>query len=231
MTSPQATDYDVVSFDCYGTLVDWESAIVDTLQEMLQSHDANMNNDVVLEYFANWEPEEQSQGGSYRSVLRRVLNRYGFRLGFKPRSEDFETFEECIARANAFEDTVEALESLRKVFKLAVITNTDNDLFKITRNSLELDFDYVVTAEDTGCYKPSAEMFNAAVAEMGKENRVLHVAQSVFHDIVPAQSLGIDTVWIDRTSGKPGATKQVEGKAKWTYSNLREFTEQVLLDS
>lgn len=230
MTNPQSTDYDVVSFDCYGTLVDWESAIVDTLQEMLQSHDANMNNDVVLEYFANWEPEEQDQGGSYRSVLRRVLDRYGFRLGFKPRSEDFDTFEECIARANAFEDTIEALESLGKVFKLAVITNTDNDLFKITCNSLELDFDYVVTAEDTGCYKPSTEMFNAAVAEIGKQSRVLHVAQSIFHDILPANGLGIDTVWIDRTSGRPGATRQVDGKAKWTYNDLREFTEQILLD-
>ncbi len=230
MSQPQASDYDVISFDCYGTLVDWESAIVSTLQELLQSHDANMNDDVVLEYFANWEPEEQSQGGSYRSVLRRVLDRYGFRLGFKPRSRDYDTFEECVARAGAFEDTIDALESLQKGFKLAVITNTDNDLFAITREALNVEFDFVVTAEDTGCYKPNTEMFNAAIAEIGKKDRLLHVAQSVFHDISPANSLGIDSVWIDRTSGRPGATKQVDEKAKWTYTNLQELVDQLLMN-
>lgn len=231
MTHPQASDYDVLSFDCYGTLVDWESAIVSTLQEMLQSHDANMNNDVVLEYFANWEPEEQSQGGSYRSVLRRVLDRYGFRLGFKPRSADFDRFEECIARAPAFEDTIDALKSLKSGFKLAVITNTDNDLFEVTRETLDVEFDFVVTAENTGCYKPNTEMFNAALAQIGGKDRMLHVAQSVFHDISPANSLGIDSVWIDRTSGRSGATRQVDEKAKWTYSNLQELVDQLLLDS
>lgn len=231
MSQPQASDYDVISFDCYGTLVDWESAIVSTLQELLQSHDANMNDDVVLEYFANWEPEEQSQGGSYRSVLRRVLDRYGFRLGFKPRTKDYDAFEECVARAGAFEDTVDALESLQKGFKLAVITNTDNDLFAITREALNVEFDFVVTAEDTGCYKPNTEMFNAAVAEIGKKDRLLHVAQSVFHDISPANGLGIDSVWIDRTSGRPGATRQVDEKAKWTYTNLQELVDQLLMNS
>lgn len=231
MSQPQAADYDVISFDCYGTLVDWESAIVSTLQEMLESHDANMNDDVVLEYFANWEPEEQSKGGSYRRVLRRVLERYGFRLGFKPRDEDFDRFEECIARASAFEDTINALESLKKCFKLAVITNTDNDLFEITRETLNVEFDFVVTAQDTGCYKPNMEMFNVAVAEIGEKDRMLHVAQSVFHDISPANSLGIDSVWIDRTTGKPGATRLVDEEAKWTYQNLQELADQLIMDA
>lgn len=228
MSHPKAEDYDTISFDCYGTLVDWESAIVSTLQEMLQSHDANMNNDVVLEYFANWEPEEQSQGGSYRSVLHRVLDRYGFRLGFKPRAEDFKLFEECIARASVFDDTVDALKLLSKRFKLAVITNTDNDLFEITSDSLIVDFDYVVTAENIGCYKPCEEMFEAAVTRIGDKRRMLHVAQSIFHDIAPANGLGIDSVWIDRTSGKPGATKSVDAKARWTYKSLRDFSHQLL---
>lgn len=228
MNKPQRSDYDIISFDCYGTLVDWESAIVDTLQEMLQFHDANMNNDVVLQYFANWEPEEQRRGGTYRSVLRRVLNRYGHRLGFKPRREDFERFEECIARSNAFEDTVAALEALKQAFELAVITNSDNDLFGLTRESLKVEFKYVVTAEDTGCYKPNEEMFNSAVTMFGSKNRLIHVAQSVFHDIAPANSLGIDSVWIDRTAGKPGATMQADDTATWTYSSLQEFADEIL---
>lgn len=231
MSHPQARNYDTISFDCYGTLVDWESSIVTTLQDMLQSHDANMNNDVVLEYFANWEPEEQSRGGSYRSVLCRVLGRYGFRLGFKPSDNDFSVFEECIARASAFEDTVDALESLKKSFKLAVITNTDNDLFAITNASLNVNFDYVVTAEDTGCYKPSKEMFEAAIDAVGDSGRMLHVAQSVFHDIAPAIELGIDSVWIDRTNGKPGATKNVDVEAMWTYKSLRDFCQHILGES
>ncbi|MCY3884294.1 MAG: HAD-IA family hydrolase [Gammaproteobacteria bacterium] len=231
MSHPHVSDYDTISFDCYGTLVDWESSIVNTLQELLQSHDANMNNDVVLEYFANWEPEEQSRGGSYRSVLHRVLERYGFRLGFKPRDDDFSVFEECIARAIPFEDTVDALASLKRNFKLAVITNTDNDLFAITSASLKIDFDYVITAEDTGYYKPNRKMFEAAIAELGDTGRLLHVAQSVFHDIAPANVLGIDSVWIDRTEGKPGATKTSDESPKWAYTNLRDFSQELLNES
>ena len=225
MNKPDPRDYDILSFDCYGTLVDWETSIVETLQDILQSHDANMNNDVVLEYFATWEPLEQEEGGLYRSVLRRVLMKYGFRLGFAPRSEDLARFEECIAKSKPFEDTYKALKSLQKSFQLAIISNTDNDLFDLTQDSLGIEFDHVVTAEDSGYYKPRREMFEAAFGKFEQSDRVLHVAQSLFHDIEPATALGIDTVWIDRTEGKSGAARLSNVTPKWHFADLESLAE------
>ena len=228
MSSPRIEDYDIISFDCYGTLVDWEDSIVSTLQDILQSHDANMNNDVVLEYFSNWEPIEQAQGGSYRQVLRRVLMSYGHRLGFMPRTSDLSRFEGCIARSVPFEDTTDSLSRLLSKVDLAVISNTDNDLFALTQETIEVEFKYVVTAQDTGHYKPSDEMFLAAFAEFGKRERVLHVAQSLYHDIAPMSKLGIDSIWIDRNQGKSGATRTSAFEPSWKYPDLRSMVEDLL---
>lgn len=221
-------NYDIVSFDCYGTLVDWESSIVETLQDIFQFHDANMNDDVVLEYFSTWEPEEQAQGGSYRSVLRRVLMKCGFRLGFAPRTEDLSRFEECVARSKPFYDTCDSLRSLQDNFELAIISNTDIDLFEITRETLGIEFAHVITAEETGCYKPNVSMFESALQRFGCSPRVLHVAQSLFHDVAPANSLGLDTVWIDRTDGRAGATQPSSATATWRYENLASFTQDMV---
>lgn len=230
MKTPSLGTYDILSFDCYGTLVDWESSIVETLQDIFQFHDANMNNDVVLEYFATWEPEEQAQGGSYRNVLRRVLMKCGFRLGFVPRSEDLSRFEECVARSKPFEDTCDSLRTLQDYFKLAIISNTDNDLFEITSEALGVEFAHVVTAENTGCYKPDAAMFEAAIQKFGRSQRVLHVAQSLFHDIAPAHAMGIDTVWIDRTDGRAGAARSSDATPTWRYADLAAFA-QAMVDT
>lgn len=227
LLNPQ--NYDVVSFDCYGTLVDWESSIVETLQDIFQFHDANMNDDVVLEYFSTWEPAEQEEGGSYRSVLRRVLMKCGFRLGFAPRTEDLSRFEECVARSKPFDDTCDSLHSLQDNFELAIISNTDNDLFEITREALGIDFAHVVTAQDTGSYKPDAAMFESALHRIDSPGRVLHVAQSLFHDIAPASSLGLDTVWIDRTNGRAGATQASDATPTWRYENLATFTKDMVV--
>ncbi len=230
MSAPRVENYDIVSFDCYGTLVDWESSIVETLQAILQSHDANMNNDVVLEYFAEWEPLEQAQGGSYRSVLDRVFERYGYRLGFTTRSAESKQFQECIAKSVPFEDTLEALNRLQERVKIAIISNTDNELFAITRNSLDTDFNYVITAEDAGVYKPNPAVFEAAIDQFGQRERVLHVAQSLFHDIEPATKLNWDCVWIDRTEGRQGAAQSADVKSKWTYPDLKGFLDEFLAE-
>ena len=230
MSDPRVDNYDIVSFDCYGTLVDWESSIVETLQAILQSHDANMNNDVVLEYFSEWEPLEQAQGGSYRSVLDRVFEQYGYRLGFTTRPEQSKQFQECIAKSVPFEDTIDAVSRLQEKVKVAIISNTDNDLFAITRQSLKMDFDFVITAEDAGVYKPDRAIFEAALDHFGQRERVLHVAQSLFHDIEPASKLSLDSVWIDRTEGRQGAAQLTDAKSTWTYPDLKGFVDEFLAE-
>ena len=220
---PQLDQYDIVSFDCYGTLVDWETSIVQTTQDILLSHDVHMNNNVVLEYFSNFEPNEQAAGGIYRQILQRVLQRYGTRLGFVPTHTQLQKFEECVANSSPFDDTVESLQALQSRLKLAVISNTDRDLFDITQTNLRSKFDYVITAEEAKVYKPNLSIFEYAFECFGGKDRVLHVAQSIFHDMVPASELGLDAVWIDRTAGKPGATKETSFKPMWRYSSLSEF--------
>lgn len=225
---PKTSEFDILSFDCYGTLVDWESAIVSTLQSILLTHDAHWNDAVLLEQFAQLEPTEQELGGTYREILRRVLTRFGTRLGFIPTDAQLKQFEECIARAMPFSDTVGALKTLSESFQLAIISNTDDDLFALTAPNLEVSFDFVITAEQIGKYKPNPVVFEQALKQFpGSKSRVLHVAQSLFHDVAPASALGISTVWIDRTSGKPGATAPSDAKPQWTYPSLADFVDSV----
>ena len=221
---PKTSDFDILSFDCYGTLVDWESAIVSALQSILLTHDAHWNDAVLLEHFARLEPNEQELGGSYREVLRRVLARFGTRLGFVPTDAQLKQFEECIAKAIPFSDTVEALKTLSESFQLAIISNTDDDLFALTAPNLEVSFDFVITAEQVGKYKPNPEVFEHALKRFPcPKSRVLHVAQSLFHDVAPANTLGISTVWIDRTTGRPGATAPSDANPQWTFQSLADF--------
>ncbi|MCY3541632.1 MAG: HAD-IA family hydrolase [Gammaproteobacteria bacterium] len=228
LAQPRASDYDILSFDCYGTLVDWENAITTTLQSILLSHDAHWNDAVLLEHFARLEPAEQEQGGSYRDVLRRVLKEFGTRLGFVPTESQLVKFEECIARATPFSDTVDSLKTLSESFQLAIISNTDDDLFALTAPNLAVAFDYVITAEQVGEYKPSLAVFERALKEFSySKSRVLHVAQSRFHDIAPASTLKIATAWIDRTGGQPGATASSEAEPQWTFQSLTELVDAV----
>ncbi|MDE0646051.1 MAG: HAD-IA family hydrolase [Gammaproteobacteria bacterium] len=229
MEKPRAENYDIISFDCYGTLVDWETSIVQTTQEILLAHDAHMNDNVVLEYFADFEPTEQTNGGSYRQILSRVLQRYGTRLGFVPTKDQLQMFEECVANSSPFDDTIASLHSLHSTCQLAIISNTDRDLFDITQSNLQTTFDYVITAEDVGAYKPNVKVFEYAFECFGKESRVLHVAQSIYHDIEPANQLDLDAVWIDRTEGRPGATKETSFTPKWQFSSLKDFCESFLV--
>ena len=221
---PRASDFDILSFDCYGTLVDWESAITSTLQSILLFHDAHWNDAVLLEHFAQLEPLEQETGGSYRRVLNQVLTQFGTRLGFVPTDSQLKRFEECIARATPFPDTVETLKILGDSFQLAVISNTDDNLFALTAQNLLVSFDYIITAEQVGKYKPNPLVFEHALQQFPCSNaRILHVAQSLYHDVAPASTLGIATVWIDRTGGKPGATALSDAKPQWTFPSLADF--------
>ena len=224
MSDLRADDYDVLTFDCYGTLVDWESAIIRYLQPVLISHDVHVFDGTILEFYSEWEPLEQDAGGSYRDVLGRVMSRYGARLAFTPTKEESLGFVNAIAKAAPFDDTVESLAKLAEHFKLAIISNTDKDLIELTLQSIPTEFSKVLTAQELGAYKPNREMMQRAFDQISpNEKRVLHVAQSRFHDILPARELGLNTVWINRSSEHASAVQGVDAKPDWEFQNLADF--------
>ena len=216
------SNYDLLTFDCYGTLVDWEGALINYLQPVLLSHDVHVFNGTILEFFSDFEPEEQANGGLYREVLRRVIKRYGSRLGFTPSEEETIGFIECIAKAEPFSDTIEALKILKQHFQLGIISNTDSDLIQLTLPTLEVSFDEVLTAQELGEYKPKALKKAISKIKTPKE-RILHVAQSPFHDIKPASDLGLDTAHINRVNSEHSAVREVAISPNWTYPDLGSF--------
>ncbi|MCZ6855306.1 MAG: HAD-IA family hydrolase, partial [Gammaproteobacteria bacterium] len=196
MTELQAANYKTLTFDCYGTLIDWETGILGYLQTLLKSYDVHVIDSWVLEFFAETEPEVQARGGTYRSVLTQVLERFADRLAFTPNEGILTGFANSIEHWHPYADTIPALGRLAEVFQLAIVSNVDDDLFAYSAKHLEVLFDQVITAQQVGAYKPNPAMFLEALKRV--EAPVLHVAQSCFHDIIPATELGLDTVWIER---------------------------------
>ncbi len=222
---PCADDYRVLTFDCYGTLVDWGSGILDHLQPLLADHGISMPGPSLLNLFAELEPEVQSQGGKYADVLQEVLLRMGRCLGFSPSDGDLQGFAESVGDWEPFPDTVQALSRLASRFDLAIVSNVDNHLFARTNRHLKTNFRHVITAEEVGAYKPDLAMFDAALAAIGGASGVLHVAQSLFHDIAPAADLGLETVWIRRDHN---AARMVDAQPTWSYPTLGDFAEAIL---
>lgn len=227
MTELAAANYRTLTFDCYGTLIDWENGILGYLQSLLESYDVHVVDNWVLEFFAECEPQAQAQGGSYRDVLGNVLARFGTRLAFTPNAESMEDFANSIEYWQPYPDTTAALRSLAEKFSLAVISNIDNDLFAYSARYLGVDFSSVTTAQDAGVYKPDPGIFAAALKTV--QGPVLHVAQSKFHDIVPASQLGLDTVWIERPdSASAKAAQTVDAQPTWTFPTLADFASALL---
>lgn len=219
MTEIDASKYATLTFDCYGTLIDWESGITGYLQPLLARYDVHVIDEFLLEAFAELEPQLQAEGGAYREVLARLLQRLGERLAFQPKPEELAGFAGSIAHWPAFDDTVEALAALAGHFELAVVSNIDDDLFAHSAKLLQAPFAHVVTAQQAQAYKPNPKVFELALSQV--KAPVLHVAQSRFHDIVPATAAGLDTVWINRPS--KGAAKPVEASPSWTFTSMAEF--------
>ena len=224
MSELDARNYDILTFDCYGTLVDWETAIVTYLQEVLLSHDVHVFDGTILEFYAEWEPLEQSAGGSYSDVLGRVMKRFGGRLGFTATDEETEGFVKAIATSQPFDDSIEALTLLSEHVELGIVSNTDDDLIQLTLEPLGVEFAAVATAQKFGAYKPDIDMLKQAFEWISDGNkRILHVAESRFHDIAPATKLGYDTVWINRTKDHAAATREVDADPTWTFEDLAQL--------
>ncbi len=198
--------FSVLAFDCYGTLIDWETGIIAALRPILEQHGVEQTDDEILELFG--ELEAQAEGGpyqSYREVLATVTDGFGQRLGFEPSAEQRAAFADSVPQWPAFADSTEALHSLANHYDLAILSNVDDALFAASARRLQTDFSEVVTAEQVGSYKPNPQNFQCLIERLGVPNeQILHVAQSLFHDIAPAKDAGLTTVWINRRHDRPG---------------------------
>ncbi len=198
--------FEVLSFDCYGTLIDWERGLLVAARRLLGDQ-APIPDDALLEAFARHERRlEAGPYLPYRTLLGEVALAIGEDLGRPVRDVDAAAFGASVAEWPAFPDSHAALVRLATRFRLAVLTNCDDDLFEASRKRLGVRFDEVVTAQQVGSYKPDPRNFEALLARLAiPRERILHVAQSLFHDHVPARALGFSSVWVDRRAGRPGA--------------------------
>src|SRR5215212_2003535 len=227
----EADNYEVLSFDCYGTLVDWESGIISGLRPVLRSHGVEATVDEILDLHARTEHRLQatSKKGAYRKyrdVLGEEVREAGRRWGFDPSPSEVEALPDSVRYWLPFPDTVNALRALKDTYKLAIISNIDDGLFALTARYLELEFDYIVTAEQAGTYKPSPNNFELALERIGAEpEKVLHVAESLFHDHAPAKGMGLDTAWIHRRAAKGGfgATPPAEAEPDLEVPDLESL--------
>ncbi|HVO62592.1 MAG TPA: haloacid dehalogenase type II [Terriglobales bacterium] len=216
--------FQFLTFDCYGTLIDWETGILAALHPIVSAHGKQVDDARLLELYGELEAEgEAGPYRPYREVLAGVVHGLGRRLGFTPSLEEEASLAHSLKNWKPWPDTVAALQQLQKKFKLAVLSNIDDDLFAPTGRKLKIHFADVITAQQARCYKPCLDLFRLALQRLDTSpDQVLHIAQSVYHDAVPAKKLGIASVWVNRPSPRAGvgAVKPSSAKADWEIPDL-----------
>ena len=211
-----------MSFDCYGTLVDWETGISSAVSNSLESYGIQKTNPEILELFADVEPVIQSSGEfkEYRVVLREVMRMISDRVGIQVAGDDIDCLSDSLPHWPVFPDAGPALHTLKQRYKLAIISNVDDDLFAGSARALGVEFDAVITSQRAKAYKPNSLGFELAETVMGVDKeRWLHVGESLYHDIEPANRLGIRSVWVNRAD-RGGGTRQTNAKPDLTVPDL-----------
>lgn len=219
--------FEALTFDCFGTLIDWESGILRGLRATLDPHRIEAPDDELLELYSTAEGRAESGPYlRYRDIVGRCLREVGDHYGIDATDEAAAAFGESVGDWPPFPDSAGALARLKRRFRLGVITNCDDDLFARANQHLGVEFDWIVTAQSVGSYKPDRRNFEAAFRTLGlPRNRILHVAQSLYHDHIPAQELGLASVWIDRRHDRPGsgATPPATVTPNATYPDMASF--------
>ena len=221
--------FEFLTFDCYGTLIDWENGILPVLRRILAGNGKTADDATLLRLYGDFE--QRAEAGSYqcyRQVLASVIAQFGNEFGFAPTPEESASLAASLPAWKPWPDTVSALQLLKTRFRLAILSNIDDDLFASTRPQLGIDFDAVITAQQARAYKPSLKIFELALNGIETPaHRVLHVGQSIYHDVIPAQSLGLATVWVNRPSARPGvgAVKAADATPDVTVSSLEELAD------
>jgi 2-haloacid dehalogenase/putative hydrolase of the HAD superfamily len=212
--------FDVVTFDCYGTLVDWEEGIGSAFAREAAEDGIVLDPARVLAAYHELEPEIEAAGyQAYRDVLEATAVRVAQRLGWPLAAARARFLPESLPRWKPFPDTNDALDRLvASGHRLGILSNVDDDLLAATRRHFPVSFDVVVTAQQVRSYKPAPGHFQEARRRIGGASW-LHAAQSFFHDVVPARALGIPVAWINRKkeSARGGARPDFE------LANLEEL--------
>lgn len=200
------TAYDYLTFDCYGTLIDWERGILNALQPLLARHGQTLTDDQALELFGELEAEaEHGPYQPYREILATVMDGVAARLGLTLAPSERATLADSVGDWPPFPDSVAGLRSLATHYKLVILSNIDDELFALSNRHLQGDFADVITAQQVGSYKPNPRNFAVLLERLAApKERILHVAQSLFHDHVPAKAAGLATVWVNRRHDRPG---------------------------
>jgi 2-haloalkanoic acid dehalogenase type II len=228
------SDFDALTFDCYGTLIDWESGILAALKPWTTRHGLPADDEALLTAFGRAESRREATHPTtlYPEILALVLRDLGAELGAPVSDAEAAAFGASVKDWPAFADSATALAYLKQHYKLIIVSNVDRESFRHSNKKLGVAFDAVVTAQDSGAYKPALNHFHLAFERLAAlgigKAKLLHVAQSLFHDHVPAKQLGLTTAWINRRAGRggEGATPAaVPVKPDWEMPDMAAFAE------
>ena len=231
------TDFEALSFDCYGTLIDWEAGIADVLRPWSTAYGLDLSDEELLAEYSTHEAKAEVDHPSdlYPQILARSMHELGVDLGVPVSGSEAEALARSVPDWPAFPDSVGALQRLSQRFKLIILSNVDRASFAGSNQRLGVEFTSILTAQDIGSYKPAPRNFEALTAEAMRlgvgPGKLLHVAQSLFHDHVPAKAAGLPTVWINRRHNRPGwgATPAPSSDITpdWTFPSMAAFADAV----
>jgi 2-haloacid dehalogenase len=235
------SDAEALSFDCYGTLIDWEAGIATVLRRWAERHGLELTDEQLLTAYSTHEARAEGDhpGDPYPQILARAMRDLGGQLGVPVADADAEALAGSVPDWPAFPDSAQALARLSERFRLIILSNVDRRSFAGSNRRLGVTFTSIITAEDVGSYKPSPRNFDALTQEVRRlgiaPGRLVHVAQSLFHDHVPAKAAGLPTVWINRRFDRPGWGATPEPGAAvtpdLTFTSMAEFADAVDRDA
>jgi 2-haloacid dehalogenase len=233
----ELTDFEALSFDCYGTLIDWEAGLSAVLVPWARAHGLSLTEEQLLAEYSGTEAaaEAAHPGDRYPDVLARSLRVLGAKLGAEVSDEEEARLAGSVPDWPAFADSRDALLALGERFKLIILSNVDRASFAGSNARLGVEFTSIITAQDVGSYKPSQRNFDALTSEAARlgigPGKLLHVAQSLFHDHVPAKRAGLPTAWINRRHGRAGWGATPEPPAPvtpdWEFPSMAAFAAAV----
>jgi 2-haloacid dehalogenase len=233
----ELTDFDALSFDCYGTLIDWEAGIAAVLRRWAASRRLALDDEALLAAFSGSEAAAEAEHPDelYPAILARSMRGLGSEFGAEVSEQDAQSLARSVPDWPAFADSADALRALGQRYKLIILSNVDRSSFAASNRRLGASFAGILTAEDIGSYKPSPRNFEALAAEASRlgvrKGRLLHVAQSLFHDHVPAKKAGLPTAWINRRRNRRGwgATPPPPAEVipDWQFPSMAAFAAAV----
>jgi 2-haloacid dehalogenase len=218
-------EYEVLSFDVYGTLIDFEQGILGALKPVLKGHSVQLIDEQILELYGEIEASiQEGEFIPYKEVLRNVVLEFGERFDFSPSPSELNCLVNTLWGWMPLPHVVESLKILKQKYRLAIISNIDDDLFSLTAQHLGVDFDWIITSEQAQSYKPSVHTFKFALEKIDvSPEKMLHISNSMYHDIIPARALHMSTVWVNERPYMAGfgATPPVSGSPDFEVPDLQ----------